>query len=138
MRNTWLNALGENVGRFVLRVCDLIDWAIDNWWNVAVATIAAVLIVAGVRFHAELVAAAEAYFATPAGFSMLINLFYLGIALVVFRLLVFWANHSSVTGQKFDIHRAFDKVFEDANATSRLLGLCAIAFAVLVAAFVGG
>jgi hypothetical protein len=78
----------------------------------------------------------EGFIAIAIGF--LLDLVRLGAALVVFRLMLLYANRSGVTGQKFFLHTWLDQIAEDRRAQAVVVGLFLVAVAIVLHGLVAG
>jgi hypothetical protein len=74
----------------------------------------------------------------PSGYALMTAMVWLAVVVALVRLFVWWFNRSNLTADNGVMHELLQKIFEDANASSRLLGYLAIAAALLLGLVVHG
>lgn len=78
----------------------------------------------------------EGFIAIAIGF--LLDLVRLGAALVIFRLMLLYANRSGISGEKFFLHTWLDEIAGDSIAKSNVIRGLLVAIAIVLHGLVAG
>lgn len=74
----------------------------------------------------------------PVIVSFCVNIAYLLVGIVLLRLLLAYLNRSSISGDKFTLHDAMDKINENPIALSIVVAGFVVGFGILCSAFIRG